>query len=71
MMLNRIKQKLENDPTTCSRGAERFVAELERDGFDFDNITTVSLFEATESYGYDLRDCEIFNCVTKIDSARL
>ena len=71
MMLNQIKEKLENDPTVYARGAERFVRELECDGFDFDNMTTVSLFEAVGSNGYDLRDCEIFNCVTKIDSARL
>ena len=71
MILNQIKEKLENDPTVCARGAERFVRELESNGFDFDNMTTVSLFEAVGSNGHDLRDCEIFNCVTKIDSARL
>ena len=70
-MLNQIKEKLENDPTVCARGAERFVRELEADRFDFDNMTTVSLFEAVGLNWHDLRDCEIFNCVTKIDSARL
>lgn len=70
-MLYKIRGKLNSDPTTSARGAERIVSELCLDGFDFDNMTTVSLFGAVEKIGYELSDCLVFNCVTKIDSARL
>lgn len=70
-MIDVIIDKLNCDQAISARGAERIVTELSLAGFDFDNMTTVSLFNVVEKLGYELSDCSVFNCVTKIDSARI